>query len=98
MAPNNYETLSVLGSLYAYMHQRDLKAGGGGGSKTSKDFADGGADAGAQQLQRGDKARELLKRVVQICPDDIEVLIELAHLQEQNDPQVGDWRGEETAT
>ncbi|KAI1716094.1 tetratricopeptide repeat domain-containing protein [Ditylenchus destructor] len=60
VAPNNYETLSVLGSLYNFVDQREQKA---------------------------EKARELLKKVVEMSPDDIEALIELAHLQEHVDPQ-----------
>lgn len=66
MVPNNYETMKILGSLYAQLTSSDPK----------------------QMLERQKKARELLKKVSDMCPEDVEVLLELAQLQEQADPQV----------
>lgn len=66
--PNNFETLKVLGSLYAHVESGDA----------------------SQISERRDKAREILKRVTDMYPDDIESLIEYAQLEEQHDPQVFD--------
>ncbi|KAH7730110.1 hypothetical protein AAVH_02602 [Aphelenchoides avenae] len=65
VVPNNYETMKILGSLYAQLATGDQK----------------------QISERQKKARELLKKVSDMCPEDVEVLLELAQLQEQADPQ-----------
>ncbi|KAK0417353.1 hypothetical protein QR680_012959 [Steinernema hermaphroditum] len=62
--PNNYETLKIIGSLYA--HHPSPKPG--------------------ENEQRRAKAIECLRKVVDLTPDDIEAYIDLAQLQEQNDP------------
>ncbi|KAK0406995.1 hypothetical protein QR680_018937 [Steinernema hermaphroditum] len=62
--PNNYETLKIIGSLYA--HHPSPKPG--------------------ENEQRRAKAIECLKKVVYLTPEDIEAYIDLAQLQEQNDP------------
>uniref|UniRef100_A0A915CPW2 RNA polymerase-associated protein CTR9 homolog n=1 Tax=Ditylenchus dipsaci TaxID=166011 RepID=A0A915CPW2_9BILA len=80
VVPTNYETLSVLGSLYTYMDQNKPGA-------SAVPLSNGGGSAAGVPTDRSEKAREVLKKVVEMCPDDIEVLIELAHLQEQPDPQ-----------
>lgn len=83
IVPNNYETLSVLGSLYTFIEHRDQ-------NKLSQNTQNG-IQKGNNLIDnkpKADKAREVLKKVVEMCSDDIEVLIELAQLQEQNDPQV----------
>lgn len=61
------------------MDQRDQKARNNGSVLSQN---------GAPQENRSEKAREYLKKVVEMCSDNIEALIELAHLQEQTDPQV----------
>jgi hypothetical protein len=38
-------------------------------------------------IEKRDKARDFLKKCVELCPEDVEVLIELAQLQEKHDPQ-----------
>ena len=60
--PNNYETMKILGSLYA----------------NSPDAA------------KKEKARDLLKRVTEQFPDDVEAWIELGGIYEATDSQVGD--------
>uniref|UniRef100_A0A0M3KHN1 RNA polymerase-associated protein CTR9 homolog (inferred by orthology to a human protein) n=1 Tax=Anisakis simplex TaxID=6269 RepID=A0A0M3KHN1_ANISI len=64
--PSNYDTLKVLGSLYAHSEPIEQK----------------------EKLERRQKAKELLKKVVEMCADDVEALIELAQLTESSDPQV----------
>lgn len=92
IVPNNYETLSVLGSLYTFVEHRDqnkhtqnnsTQNGVINGAATNADSKTSLTDS-----SKGEKACDALKKVVEMCPDDIEVLIELAHLQEQQDPQV----------
>ncbi|MFH4984632.1 hypothetical protein AB6A40_011341 [Gnathostoma spinigerum] len=63
--PQNYDTLKVLGSLYAHSEPTDPN----------------------ERIERRNKARELLKKVVDLCPDDIEALIDLAQLTENTDPK-----------
>lgn len=41
-----------------------------------------------ERAERKKKAREVLKKVVDACPNDIEVLIDMAQLTENCDPQV----------
>uniref|UniRef100_A0A914EKH2 RNA polymerase-associated protein CTR9 homolog n=1 Tax=Acrobeloides nanus TaxID=290746 RepID=A0A914EKH2_9BILA len=65
ITPNNFETLKVLGSLYAHSDHGDSN----------------------QITERREKAREILKKVIDMYPDDVETLIELAQLEEQHDPQ-----------
>lgn len=66
MFPNNYDTLKVLGSLYAHSDPADQK----------------------EKETRRQKAKEILKKVVDMCPDDIEALIDYAQLIENINPQV----------
>uniref|UniRef100_A0A0N5AFT6 TPR_REGION domain-containing protein n=1 Tax=Syphacia muris TaxID=451379 RepID=A0A0N5AFT6_9BILA len=63
--PNNYDTLKVLGSLYAHSDPADQK----------------------EKETRRQKAKEILKKVVDMCPDDIEALIDYAQLIENINPQ-----------
>lgn len=90
IAPNNYDTLSILGSLYAHMEQRDGQGNGTGPAASAHHKHQAGHKdhkGAAGPVNYKEKARELLKRVVEMNPHDIEPLIELAQLQEQNDPQ-----------
>lgn len=64
--PNNYDTLKVLGSLYAHSEPADQK----------------------EKETRRQKAKEVLKKVVDMFPDDIEALIDYAQLIENSNPQV----------
>ncbi|VDM39381.1 unnamed protein product [Toxocara canis] len=63
--PSNYDTLKVLGSLYAHSEPAEPK----------------------EKAERRRKAKELLKKAVEMCPDDVEALIEFAQLTESSDPQ-----------
>lgn len=38
--------------------------------------------------ERREKARDILKKCSEMEPDDVEILLDLAQLQEQNDPLV----------
>ncbi|VDN08031.1 unnamed protein product [Thelazia callipaeda] len=63
--PANYDTLKILGSLYAHYELGNQK----------------------ERDERRKKAREILKKVVEMCPDDVEALIDIAQLTENCDPQ-----------
>uniref|UniRef100_A0A915ALZ8 RNA polymerase-associated protein CTR9-like protein n=3 Tax=Parascaris univalens TaxID=6257 RepID=A0A915ALZ8_PARUN len=63
--PSNYDTLKVLGSLYAHSEPAEQQ----------------------EKIERRKKAKEMLKKVVEMCPEDVEALIELAQLTESSDPQ-----------
>lgn len=64
--PTNYDTLKMLGSLYAHSEPANQK----------------------ERNERRDKARSILKKVMEMCPDDVEALIDWAQLVENIDPQV----------
>lgn len=78
--PKNYETLFILGSLYAFVEHHDQN--NIQNSQKSNNLID--------NKLKDDKARELLKKAVEMCSDNVEVFIELAQLQEQYEPQVAD--------
>ncbi|VDN57955.1 unnamed protein product [Dracunculus medinensis] len=63
--PTNYDTLKMLGSLYAHSEPANQK----------------------ERNERRDKARSILKKVMEMCPDDVEALIDWAQLVENIDPQ-----------
>uniref|UniRef100_A0A914UXQ8 Uncharacterized protein n=1 Tax=Plectus sambesii TaxID=2011161 RepID=A0A914UXQ8_9BILA len=67
--PNNYETMKILGSLYANSETPGVNAG----------------EADSSRKDRRDKAKEYLKKVVEQCPDDVEAWIDYAQLLEESD-------------
>jgi hypothetical protein len=67
--PNNYETMKILGSLYANSETPGVEAG----------------DTDSSRKDRRDKAKEYLKKVVEQCPDDVEAWIDYAQLLEESD-------------
>lgn len=51
-------------------------------------YAHSEPDNQKERSERRKKAREMFKKVVEMCPDDVEALIDLAQLAENCDPQV----------